>query len=95
MVDGWNIDTNDDKVTYRYYVNGSIHREDGPAVITENGYGKVIYNSYYFKGAWHREDGFAREWISDDGVVIGSYYLNDTKADENQEILIKLNILLK
>jgi len=44
---------NGDKV---WYLNGKIHREDGPAIEYANGY-KV----WYLKGKRHREDGPATE----------------------------------
>jgi hypothetical protein len=45
--------------TKYWYLNGKIHREDGPAIEGASGY-KV----WYLKGELHREDGPAIEWAS-------------------------------
>ena len=42
----------------RYYQNGLFHREDGPAIISENG-----DKSFFIKGLRHREDGPAFEGV--------------------------------
>ena len=42
-----------------WYLNGKLHREDGPAVEYANG-DKV----WYLNGKLHREDGPAREWVN-------------------------------
>jgi hypothetical protein len=54
--------------TQYWYLNGKLHREDGPAIEYANG------NKYwYLNGKLHREDGPAIEWV--DGTK--SWYLND------------------
>ena len=50
------IDDDGDK---RWYLDGKLHREDGPAIEWADG-GK----SWYRNGKLHREDGPAREWAS-------------------------------
>ena len=51
----------DYKNNKRYYVDHSLHREDGPAVEYKNG------NKYwYINGVFYREDGPALEYIDGD-----------------------------
>jgi hypothetical protein len=50
-----------------WYLNGKLHREDGPAVERSNG-----FKYWYLNGKPHREDGPAREWA--DGSK--AWYLN-------------------
>ena len=40
------------KEDIKYYVNGKLHREDGPAWVHSKG-----RQSWWFKGYYHREDG--------------------------------------
>ena len=42
-----------------WYLNGKLHREDGPATERSNG-----DNNWYLNGKRHREDGPAVEWAS-------------------------------
>ena len=42
--------------TKKWYLNGQLHREDGPAVELANG-----DKEWYKNGKWHREDGPALE----------------------------------
>ena len=48
--------TVDDNGNKRWYSNGKLHREDGPAIEWANG-----YKSWYINGKRHREDGPAVE----------------------------------
>ena len=50
-----------------WYLNGLLHREDGPAVEWPDG-----TKSWYLNGKLHREDGPAVEWANGDK----SWYLN-------------------
>ena len=43
--------------TKRWYLNGKLHREDGPAIEDANG-----DKWWYRNGKLHREDGPAIEW---------------------------------
>lgn len=61
----------------KYYVNGTLHREDGPAVIYANRTKK-----WYINGELHRDDGPAIEcctglkaWYKK-GVLIGEEKIN-------------------
>ena len=51
-----------------WYLNGEIHREDGPAVEFAN-----CYKYWYLKGKLHREDGPAVEGANG----YRAWYLND------------------
>ena len=43
--------------TKEWYLNGELHREDGPAIELSNG-----TKEWYLNGKRHREDGPAIEW---------------------------------
>ena len=58
--------------TKDWYLDGKLHREDGPAVEYANG-----DKEWYLDGKIHREDGPAVEWS--DGYK--AWYLNDEKVD--------------
>jgi len=64
-------------ITYRsgdkeWYLDGKIHREDGPAIEKANG-----YKAWYLAGERHREDGPAIEFASGRK----EWWLNDEKVD--------------
>ena len=63
----------------QWYLNGKLHREDGPAIEGVNG-----YKAWYINGHLHREDGPAREYA--DGYkewwVNGKYHRTDGPAVE-------------
>ena len=58
------VNTNGNK---RWYLNGKLHREDGPAVECTDG-----AKFWYLNDELHREDGPAIEWTSGDK----EWYLN-------------------
>ena len=58
-----------------WYLNGKLHREDGPAVEYSTG-----YKSWYLKNKLHREDGPAIEYSDGDK----SWYLNGKKLTEQE-----------
>jgi hypothetical protein len=58
-----------------WYLNGKLHREDGPAVERSNG-----FKYWYLNGKPHREDGPAREWA--DGSK--AWYLNGKNLTEEE-----------
>jgi hypothetical protein len=47
--------------TKSWYLNGELHREDGPAIEWADG-----TKSWYLNGNLHREDGPAVEWANGD-----------------------------
>ena len=55
----------------RWYKNGSIHRDDGPAIIYPSG-----YMAWYRHNRWHRDDGPARVWpnITPEWYKHGTHY---------------------
>jgi hypothetical protein len=58
-----------------WYLNGQLHREDGPAVECANG-----YKSWWLNNKRHREDGPAVEYS--DGSK--SWYLNEKRLTEEE-----------
>ncbi|MDP3445995.1 MAG: hypothetical protein Q8T08_24305 [Ignavibacteria bacterium] len=71
MKDGLNID---DMGTKSWYLNGVLHREDGPALIYESG-----CKLWYLNGLIHREDGPAIEHgnLELHWLLNGIYYNED------------------
>ena len=65
MKNGLNTDSYGNKY---WYLNGKLHREDGPAIESANG-----TKSWYLNGKLHREDGPAVE--NSDGTK--QWYLNN------------------
>jgi hypothetical protein len=61
--------------TKRWYLNGKLHREDGPAVEYTHG-----DKFWYFNGELHREDGPALEFTSG----YKCWYINDEKYTEQE-----------
>lgn len=58
--DGIHVDIEGD--TY-YIVNGQVHRDDGPALISRNG------NTFWYQnGEYHREDGPAVDYIDGEKI---------------------------
>jgi len=64
-----------DDGTKEWYLNGELHREDGPAV--EGSYGN---KSWYLNGKRHREDGPAIEYS--DGYK--EWYINSVYLTEEE-----------
>ena len=64
------VNANGDKL---WYLNGELHREDGPAIEKVNG-----DNYWYLNGELHREDGPAIEYV--DGNKY--WYLDDIRYTE-------------
>ena len=61
--------------TKEWYLNGDLHREDGPAI--EGTYGT---KHWYLNGKRHREDGPAVEYADGDK----SWYLNGVQYTEEE-----------
>ncbi len=61
-----------------WYLNGKLHREDGPAIERANG-----SKEWHLNGKRHREDGPAIEWSS--GTK--DWYLNGEKYDKESYIV--------
>jgi hypothetical protein len=58
-----------------WFLNGNLHREDGPAITYNNG-----DKSWHLNGKLHREDGPAIEC----SIGYTSYYLNDEQLTEEE-----------
>ena len=71
-ITGLVIDRDGDK---HWYLNGKIHREDGPAIEWVDG-----SNFWFLKGKRHREDGPAIEWAKGDKW----WYLNGERLTEQE-----------
>lgn len=73
-----------------YYLNGVLHREDGPAVDT------IAQQGWFINGKRHREDGPAfikqdgqRHWfLNDEEVTWQEVYHNAKTAEQKVSILI-------
>ena len=69
----------DPKGVERWFKDGKLHREDGPAVIESDG------SEYWHKdGKFHREDGPAV--IANNGIK--DYYLNDNLIKEEDYLKV-------
>ena len=64
----YTVKVSDDDGTKHWYLNGKLHREDGPAIEYASG-----SKAWYLNGKCHREDGPAIECASGSK----SWYLND------------------
>ena len=58
-----------------WYLNGKLHREDGPAIERANG-----SKSWYLNGKRHREDGPAIEYANG----YKAWYLNDKEVTKEE-----------
>jgi uncharacterized protein len=71
-----------DVITYlKYYKNGNLHREDGPAFIKHYPDASVEYEMYYLNGTKHRED----------GPAIIHYYINSKRFNADGSFSIEFN----
>ena len=68
--------------TKRWYQNGKLHRDDGPAIEYNNG-----DKCWYKNGLLHREDGPAIEWITG----YKRWYLNGIKYTKEEFILLQFS----
>ena len=67
-----------------WYLNGKLHREDGPAIEEASG-----HKEWFLNGKQHREDGAAVEYANGDK----EWYLNGEKLSHSEwkEEVAKLN----
>ncbi len=68
-----------------HYLNGMLHREDGPAIEYANG-----DKEWYQNGQLHREDGPAREWFNCHKQWWYRGKLLDCRTQEEFESLMKM-----
>ena len=69
-----------------WYLNGKLHREDGPAIERVDGTKKWLLNNKY-----HREDGPAAEYV--DGSKFWYYYGKPINCKDNQEFLRMVKLM--
>ena len=84
--DGENwLEVKKDDISIRYYLNGELHRKDGPAEIWRNKHSGYIRAKYYYlNGKLHRENGPAEIWYYANGnIKLEQYYYNDKKHNIN------------
>ena len=83
------IDVRDGTVVMRWYKNGMLHRENGPAMITKNS-DKTTLESWYINGQLHRNDAPAIIHTNDNGEVMAEiWYKNNSIHRENGSAIIK------
>lgn len=69
----------------RYYSNGVLHREDGPAEEFFRENGSPWYWAWYSRGNVHRIDGPAAAWFDIDGNLgVETYWLNGTHLTKSE-----------
>ena len=67
-----------------FYLNGKLHREDGPAIIYYYDNGQILSEHYFLNGKHHREDGHTIIYYYQNGKIEREfYYLNDKRHREN------------
>ena len=77
------VETMDKKGNIYWYVDGKLHREDGPAMITHNG------SEYWYKNdQLHREDGPAILGIDANGNTFQEWWINGKRHRENGPAVI-------
>lgn len=69
----------------KYYLNGVLHREDGPAVIWRNG-----TKHWLIHGKSHRSDGPCTEWS--DGEKRYSFYSERYSLRDYKKVLLLTSI---
>jgi antitoxin component YwqK of YwqJK toxin-antitoxin module len=68
-----------------YFINGTYHREDGPAYIWYYKNGNVESEYYILNGKRHREDGPAVIWYYENGNVdYERYYINGERLTREE-----------
>lgn len=72
------ISSDDYEVKERWYLNGKIHREDGPAYTSWIEGGQILYKRIWMQNdEYHREDGPAGIYYNDDGNIDSEvWYIN-------------------
>jgi len=68
----------DGTILYRL-PNGQFHREDGPAIETENG-----TKAWFINGRLHRENGPAMKWSDNSHAKKNEWWLNGIEYSEQE-----------
>ena len=82
--DGENwLDVIKNNISISYYLNGNLHRKDGPALV-EYDDGNIKFEEYYINGELHREDGPAFISYNHNGIIEDeAYFINGKRNREN------------
>jgi len=73
----------------RYYIDGKLHREDGPAYIEYYKNGQMWKEWYSKNNVPHRENGPAFIRYCEDGKIeTKSYYINGEEITDEFKILV-------
>jgi len=67
----------------KYFINGKLNREDGPAIIHRQFNGNIALEEYYIDGKEHREDGPAIIYYNDGVITHKAYYNNGIRINNN------------
>ena len=70
-----------------WYINGLLHREDGPAIEWIDG-----HKHWFLNGKLHREDGPAIEWA--DGAKYWFYKGKRISCKDNEEFLRMIKMIV-
>ena len=71
--------------TITYFLNGKLHRENGPAYESYYETGNILNRSWYINGERHRENGPAYESYSEDGNISWRWwYINGKQLTEKE-----------
>ena len=81
---------NEKMYTERYFMNGYLHREDGPAVIYYWPNGKIKEEKYYKNDQLHRLNGPAFIQYYKDGTVKRESYWIDGKEYDPFKWMVKV-----
>lgn len=79
----------------RHYLDGELHREDGPAIISYYQDGSIWRKVWYLNDKHHREDGPAYIKHFEDGTIdFEAWFLNGEQLtpEEVEDLKIKLEI---
>ena len=77
------------KSSEEYFLDGSLHREDGPAYIGYLDDGMISYVSYSINGKRHREDGPAQIWYGLNGEIeIKKYWIRGYEITDIVQLMV-------
>ena len=83
----------DGTIAKEYYLNGDLHRKDGPAVINYYINNNVIVSEIYIQyGNFHRKDGPAFVFYNNDGNIFNKNYFFNGKEYKPEKLPFKLPI---
>ena len=68
-----------------WYLNGRLHREDGPAIIWYHKNGQIEHEHWYFNSQSHRENGPAIIYYYKSGKIkTTEWYINGKKLTKEE-----------